>query len=302
MMSEFPVVFQSKGQWLNGIIHTGAGDTHQGVLIVVGGPQTRVGSNRQFVLLARALMAAGYHVMRFDYQGMGDSEGSEANFLDAEQDIEAAINTFKSNCPLVNDVALWGLCDAASAILLHQFCRQSPQINLLILLNPWVRTEQLQAETRVKNYYWNKILSKSFWQRLFKLDVNVFTAIKELIQSLIVMRGAGKASIKRESGVVFLKENYVHYMQLGLKAFSGKVCFIFSGNDITADEFKQLIGKDSSWNQLVYRSEKIVLNEVPVANHTFASVEWRQRVIDITLEQLSHVRCKASASKDNCVF
>jgi len=50
-----------------------AADT--GVLIVVGGPQYRVGSHRQFVMLARFLADHGVPCMRFDYRGMGDVSG-----------------------------------------------------------------------------------------------------------------------------------------------------------------------------------------------------------------------------------
>ena len=51
-----------------------------GVLIVVGGPQYRVGSHRQFTLLARRLAAQGYPTLRFDYRGMGDSGGERRRF------------------------------------------------------------------------------------------------------------------------------------------------------------------------------------------------------------------------------
>lgn len=51
-----------------------------GLLMVVGGPQYRVGSHRQFVLLARDLAAAGIPVFPFDYRGMGDSTGQARDF------------------------------------------------------------------------------------------------------------------------------------------------------------------------------------------------------------------------------
>ena len=52
----------------------------RGVLIVTGGPQYRAGSHRQFVLLARFLAARGMAVLRFDYRGMGDSEGAPRDY------------------------------------------------------------------------------------------------------------------------------------------------------------------------------------------------------------------------------
>jgi alpha/beta superfamily hydrolase len=46
------------------------------VLVIVGGPQYRAGSHRQFTLLARSLAEQGFAVLRFDYRGMGDSTGA----------------------------------------------------------------------------------------------------------------------------------------------------------------------------------------------------------------------------------
>ena len=54
-VKEIPVVFNCQDSRLLGILHKPEKPGRQGVLIVVGGPQTRVGSHRQFVLLARYL-------------------------------------------------------------------------------------------------------------------------------------------------------------------------------------------------------------------------------------------------------
>ncbi|HBZ05431.1 MAG TPA: hydrolase 1, exosortase A system-associated, partial [Massilia sp.] len=48
-----------RGAWLYGIVSLPAAPHPRGVLIVVGGPQYRAGSHRQFTLLARDLAAAG---------------------------------------------------------------------------------------------------------------------------------------------------------------------------------------------------------------------------------------------------
>ncbi len=54
----------------------GSNATDVGVAIIVGGPQYRAGSHRQFILLARRLAHAGIPALRFDYRGMGDSPGA----------------------------------------------------------------------------------------------------------------------------------------------------------------------------------------------------------------------------------
>ena len=78
---EMPVVFDCEGSRLVGIAALPARPAATGVLIIVGGPQYRAGSHRQFTLLARHLADAGYPTMRFDYRGMGDSAGRMLAFI-----------------------------------------------------------------------------------------------------------------------------------------------------------------------------------------------------------------------------
>lgn len=85
MNIETPVLFHCGSHELVGIIHQ---PTYKpfcpfGVLIVVGGPQYRAGSHRQFVTLERDLAAAGIPAMRFDYRGMVDSHREQISFEDA---------------------------------------------------------------------------------------------------------------------------------------------------------------------------------------------------------------------------
>ncbi|WP_313872610.1 serine aminopeptidase domain-containing protein [Rugamonas sp. DEMB1] len=84
----------------------------RGVLVVVGGPQYRAGSHRQFTLLARALAAQGIPVLRFDYRGMGDSEGAARDFEAVSADLRAAIDEFFRQVPTLRDVVLWGCATA----------------------------------------------------------------------------------------------------------------------------------------------------------------------------------------------
>src|SRR3954464_10472134 len=121
---ESALVFSCDGEQLVGVLTAPDKPCRTGIVVIVGGPQYRVGSHRQFVLLARALARDGYAAFRFDYRGMGDSTGAARTFDRVQQDIGAAIDAFMASCKQVTRIVLWGLCDGASAALLYwQSCR-----------------------------------------------------------------------------------------------------------------------------------------------------------------------------------
>ena len=172
-MLEKAHVFSSRGKQLVAIEHIPLQKQSdklgtKGLIIVVGGPQTRVGSHRLFVLLARALAKQGIHVYRFDYTGAGDSEGEITEFTDIQTDIFAAIEHFQQLQPQITELTLWGLCDAASAILLY--LEQSSQANSiikhLVLVNPWVRQANTEAKAYLKSYYFKRLFSQSFLEKI----------------------------------------------------------------------------------------------------------------------------------------
>ena len=122
-----------------------------GVVIIVGGPQYRIGSHRQFVQLARALAAAGFATLRFDCSGMGDGPGELRSFEDIGPDVTSAIDSLLARSTHLRRIVLWGLCDAASAALM--FGAAHPKVVGLALANPWVRTTSSMAAVTMKHYY-----------------------------------------------------------------------------------------------------------------------------------------------------
>ena len=95
-ISEKAVVFGFAGEQLVGVLARPecsdvAEGLELGVLVVVGGPQYRAGSHRQFLLLSRKVAEAGFPVFRFDYRGMGDSGGERRDFEAVSGDIGAAV-------------------------------------------------------------------------------------------------------------------------------------------------------------------------------------------------------------------
>jgi uncharacterized protein len=178
------VVFECAGERLVGIASEPVGGTESvGVVIIVGGPQYRVGSHRQFTLLARHLAEQGVPAFRFDYRGMGDSEGAMRTFEDVDADIRCAIDAFQRSCPQVKAVALWGLCDGASAALMY--APSDSRVRGLVLANPWVRSEQSHAAATVKHYYGGRLRSAAFWRKLATGQVNVLAAVRGVAHSAL---------------------------------------------------------------------------------------------------------------------
>jgi len=286
-MNEQPICFLSDNRWLSGIIHRPAVLTGtQGVLIIVGGPQTRVGSHRQFVLLARRLTEQGFFVMRFDLHGMGDSDGEVDSFLNSTNDIDNAIDQFKEQCPGMLNVNLWGLCDAASAILL--FCQREPQrkVSQLILLNPWVTSAKLKANVMIKHYYLSKLVDPQFWRKTLSLKLDLKDAIWGVFKNVTSLLAA-PVDTKGEQLERPNQVNYVNLMHQGITNFDGAVSIILSGNDLVAAEFELLISKDKKWRHISQRIG-ITISRVDGANHTFSSEYWRKQVESITLGTLKN--------------
>src|SRR5437660_6007124 len=88
-VDERAIVFQCEGESLVGVVSAPAGNPRRGVVVVVGGPQYRAGSHRQFTLVARSLANGGFPVLRFDHRSMGDSTGSPRAFDAIGADIAA---------------------------------------------------------------------------------------------------------------------------------------------------------------------------------------------------------------------
>ena len=269
------IAFSCHDAWLYGILSLPEQVASTGVLIVVGGPQYRVGSHRQFTLLARSLAAHGVPVVRFDYRGMGDSEGSARIFDAVNDDIQAAIDCFFQKVPELNELVILGLCDAASAATFY--AHQDSRVSGLILINPWVRTEEGIAKAYLKHYYFSRLFDKNLWQKILSGSFSFNAAIKSFgkLVGSVVMHGRRNDSIT--AGVNLEEYSLPERMYTGLHAFQGRILMILSGNDLTAMEFSALLKSSSKWKMLI-KSRNISRQNLQAADHTFSRKEWRDQV------------------------
>lgn len=275
---ESPVVFACQGDALLGIVAAPTPAAREtGVLMVVGGPQYRVGSHRQFLLLARRLAEEGWAAMRFDYCGMGDSEGEPRSFEDIDGDIAAAIDAFVHEVPQLRRIVLWGLCDAASATLMYWERTRDPRLAGLCLLNPWLHSEVGLARTRVRHYYARRLFSRNFWGKLVRGGLRWADTLTDLRRNW---------KLARRKPVI--AENYQSLMMAGLRSFAGPVLLILSSRDHTALEFLDAMGADREGRRLLAKPE-VTRIDLAQADHTFSSAAWRRQVETSVVEWMATI-------------
>lgn len=281
---ERALLLPCEGETLLGILSLPAAERPApvlGVLIVVGGPQYRAGSHRQFTLLARRLAAAGFPALRFDYRGMGDSSGAARDFMDVTPDIDAGLQALQAEAGVPRCVVL-GLCDAASAALMHWEQRRDPRVAALALLNPWTRSAASLARTQVKHYYLDRLRQREFWLKLLRGGV-ALQALRGLLGNLRQARqGSGAAAAVSGS-------SYQQRMARGWRDFPGPLLLLLSGRDYTAKEFLDNSANDPAWQGLL-RLDKVRRVDLAEADHTFSDRAEQARAETAVLQWLAELR------------
>jgi len=261
------------GESLVGVLATAANSAsataprRTGIVLVVGGPQVRTGSHRQFTQMARALAAAGWPSLRFDVRGMGDSTGAARSFEALDDDLHAAVLDLRQAHPEVERIVLFGLCDAASAALL--WLQRQPEatralgVQALVLLNPWVRSAQTQAAAQVRHYYVDRLRDPAFWKKLLTGGV-ALGAVAGVWRSVRTMLGTGS-----RSPAAGAPSGYVERMAAAWQSFDAPLLLVLSGQDYTAREFEEAVRIQPAWAAALTR-KNVTVCEAPAADHTFS--------------------------------
>jgi exosortase A-associated hydrolase 1 len=271
-----PFVFSCNDDLLVGILEKPASPTKRAIVIVVGGPQYRVGSHRQFTLLSRALASAGVTTLRFDHRGIGDSDG-HTTFDRMDLDISCAIDALILQEPGVNEIVILALCDGASAALIY--AHSDPRVLGLVLLNPWVRSEHTLAQSYFRTYYLAQLTSREFWGKLFSGKIELLKSLQALLCNLrlAIVSPTSSAPTEVSESLGEGDETFQVRMMEGLCRFPGEILLILSGNDLTADEFQAYSASNRRWRRKLARRQ-VQRRHLSDANHTFSRKAWRIQV------------------------
>ena len=276
------------------ILHRPSCFNGQAVLIVVGGPQYRVGSHRQFLEISQSLANDGFLVLRFDCRGMGDSEGSFTGFDNIADDIKAAIDSLYSSEKNIKTLSLWGLCDAATAIAIY--AASDCRVSQLVMLNPWARSEVGIAKAKLKHYYGKRLLTREFWMKLVSGKLNILDASKGFSENLVrswrrkndIDKQIHRANEEISAAPLDKDQPLIAQMAARLKAFKGRTLIILSGRDLTAQEFEQQANSFSPMKTWL-DSSSVDINRLDDADHTFSRTQWKQQVEIVTSKWLRNL-------------
>ena len=262
------IAFACEGEWLYGVLDLPLAPVTRGVLVVVGGPQYRAGSHRQFTQLARSLAGEGVAVMRFDLRGMGDSEGDIRHFSDVNNDIHAAITTFLARVHGIEELLLCGLCDGAAAAALY--APRDSRVTGVIMLNPWLRTDTGAALATLKHYYPARLLAPDFWHKILTRRF-IYAAAAGSFRQLVAHVAARP-----------VKGELPERMRDSLYRFTGKVLIILGAADLTAQEFASTASQPA-WKTLM-RAQRVKVHTIAQADHTFSRPDWHEQVTALTVQ------------------
>lgn len=261
MADEEGITFDCQGVALAGVLHHARADQGLAVVMVVGGPQYRVGSHRLYVKLARHLVAVGVSVLRFDCRGMGDSDGQSSSFANVGADIESALAYCAHRKPNAR-LLLFGLCDGASACAM--LGGTAHRVLGMILLNPWVRTDSSEGHAMLSNYYPKRLAQIEFWRRLVSGGVQVLPAVRSLLDAVW---SATRCSHKQLRSA---DSHFIERMRSGLDRFQGKVVIALSEDDLVAAESRRLFATSPAWAKLL-RTGRFTIVDLHGADHTLSS-------------------------------
>lgn len=179
-MTEEIITF-GKARALVGILHKPDGPAPRpdlpAVLLLNAGLLHRVGPNRLYVKIARQLARSGFHVLRFDVWGIGDSQDhapeAKGTFVDDTLEAFEVLNQRLG----ADRFMLMGICMGAQIAL--EVARRDPRVECLALMEGiYVKSARYHLSRLLNPLKWKRVLTgesqmvKRLRNRLFKLSGN----------------------------------------------------------------------------------------------------------------------------------
>lgn len=280
------------------------------VLLLSPGVKMRIGPGRLYVPLTELLNSLGYTVLRFDFFGLGDSEGdlSETILADVYNHIEVGRYVDDTLCAIewlaathgFKRFILGGLCGGAiTALLAADRDRRvesllSLGMNITLASNaatPAAYLTRAQLDSRRQKYFRRLLEPKSWWRLLtFQSEYAViWRSMKRLfVKGAPAQQTAPPAGNRGNANPLF-PPAYFAFLERG-----GRALMIFSEKDRLQSEYEEKFVAFNSQRLQSYR-EQIKQHVIPNANHVLTFHEWQREMLEhcrswLSTPQIRHGR------------
>lgn len=306
-----PVTFANKdGNKLFGIVHNPNEIKYKntGIIILSPGIKSRVAPHRLYLKMAKKYCEMGFTVLRFDFYGLGDSEGEvDAHFMADlygsiqvgryEEDTKSAMDWMSEKYG-VNDFILSGLCGGAITGLFAG-SNDDRVIGLLGLGIPVIldssNVDQFDYRNitdghlnELKKGYIKKILDPKSWIRFLSFKSDYKIIFKSLWMPVKKMLGINQSEKKQNEKIEQVDDKNFNkyfppaYFEL---AKSKKMNLIFSGSDRLQWEFEEKFVSRFK-NKIKEVEDNVRIEIVEEANHIFSFKEWQNTMLEKSGEWL----------------
>jgi alpha-beta hydrolase superfamily lysophospholipase len=308
-----PVTFSNRaGHRLFGVLHTPPGYSRGDltVLLLSPGVKMRVGPQRLYLHVTEALLKMGLAVFRFDFHGLGDSEGMlpEAmlrdfyNHIEVGRYVEDTIDAMdwmqkEHGC---SRFVVSGLCGGAITGLLTGN-RDSRVVGLLGLgITPVLAARSAEASRYMtigqleaaQKMYLRRLLNPKAWFRLltFKADYRlIFRMLKHWMQRTPAAKPAPPPAAAAEYDNANPLFPPAFFKMLSTRR---PMLLVFGGSDRLHYEYQEkFLARHSE--QLKSLPELAEVHVIASANHVLSFTEWQRELLDVSERWL-----KTNFSKD----
>jgi pimeloyl-ACP methyl ester carboxylesterase len=254
-----------------------------GFLFLNAGLVHRVGPNRLYVMAARRLAASGFHGLRFDFSGIGDSP-ARADHLPFQKSAEAEVRIgmdWLSKARRVDRFVLTGLCSGATFAL--QAACDDPRVVGVILINfqgPVTEgARSFVAQRAAMRYSWGvSLFSARSWGKVLTARADYRGILRSAAAKIGDMFGSpGPRTPEAAADLERVQ---------ALLARRVRVLAIYSegdpGWDYLGRQLGDLMGRDGG-------PSRPSVVKIPLADHTFTAPECQRHVLRVIDEWASRL-------------
>jgi len=294
-----PVRFKnSQGNYLFGMYHPPSGDKDYrktAVVLLSPGVKMRVGPHRMYNSMAEHFTDLGFAVLRFDFWGLGDSEGNCSEKMLADlyghvqvgryiQDTSDAMDWLSASKGYGRFV-LGGLCGGAITGLLTAAedtrCLGVLSLGMPVILDS-ADVDQSQYMTNwqrvtTRNTYLKKILNPRAWLRLLSLRSDYRLIWRSFFPRENQMKksggheGNGQFNVSNVNPLFAPK--FFRFMDRG-----GRILLIFSRKDRLVHEYEEKFAAHHR-ERLNDLGDKLMTHIIPGANHILSRLDWKEEML-----------------------